>query len=149
MVREIDAVFFDWSGVISDDRMPVYQANMAGLIHYGKLTMSFEDWLPKTAISAQQFFRDNGIEGSEEELLNLYKMYLDEAITNGVVPFVYPNAQKVLGELQQRGKRLTVLSSHPRENLISEATQYGLLDFFETWIKQTHAFSIIWTFIWF
>jgi beta-phosphoglucomutase-like phosphatase (HAD superfamily) len=38
----IKLYIFDWSGTLSDDRRPVYEANMRVLVAYGKQRMTFQ-----------------------------------------------------------------------------------------------------------
>ena len=127
---KIDLVTFDWSGVISDDRLPVYRANTALLERYGKPTMSFEEWLPLTRLSAAEFLNQQGVEGVPEELNAQYKVEFDRAITKGIRPVVYADAQEALTLLRDQGKKMVVLSSHPATNLLQEAEIYGLKELF-------------------
>jgi phosphoglycolate phosphatase-like HAD superfamily hydrolase len=122
----------DWSGVISDDRSPVFEANMELLKHYGKPTMTFEEWLPRTTMTPVEFVRNSGVHASSDEIWNLYKDFFDNEIASGNVPTVYPDAKNVLRYLQERDKLVVVLSSHPEDNLRKEAEDYevlNLLDF--------------------
>lgn len=120
-----DLYIFDWSGVISDDRAPVYRANIRILRDYGKPTMTFEEWLPKTTLTPIEFLRNHGISDDPSKLWALYKKYFNEVIESGIVPKVYPDAHNVF-EYLKKSKRVAVLSSHPTENLIREAKLYGL-----------------------
>lgn len=43
---------FDHSGVLSDDRRPVYEANMVLMDKYGLDRITFDDWLALTKASA-------------------------------------------------------------------------------------------------
>lgn len=126
-----DTVIFDWSGVISDDRKPVYQANMSLLKHFKKPIMSFEEWLPRTTMTPIEFLANNGVHGNVEELFGLFKKYLDEAIIAGIVPTVYSDADGVFSYLKAKGITLAILSSHPLENLTREAEKYGLMSFLD------------------
>ena len=45
----IQLVIFDWSGPISDDRRPVYEADMAILRKYRKPAAPFEEWVGSQA----------------------------------------------------------------------------------------------------
>ncbi len=128
---KIDLFVFDWSGVISDDRAPVYEANMQILIDYGKPTMTFEEWLPRTTLTPIEFVNNHGVFDDPEKLWNLYKKYLNEAIESGIVPKVYPDARDVFEHLRGNGKVLAVLSSHPDGNLRREAEAYGLDGFLD------------------
>src|SRR3989344_4207780 len=76
---DIGLLVFDWSGVISDDRMPVYEANMRILEDYGKPTISFEEWLPRTTMTPVEFLKNHGVFGDDKKMFALYKKYFDEA----------------------------------------------------------------------
>jgi len=119
---------FDWSGVISDDRQPVYEANMRLLEDYGRPRMSFEKWQRKTGLNAVGFLRNCGLECDEKEVLKKYEQYLNEAIEQGglMLPYMYEGVPDVLEHLRRGGKKLAVMSSHPRMNLIQEAKDYGI-----------------------
>ncbi len=123
----INLFIFDWSGVISDDRWPVYQANMRVLEDYGKPTMSFWEWLPRTTLTPIEIFENHGVHGDPKELFALYTKYLTEAVESGVTPTVYPDALDTLQHIKQRGKKLAVLSSHPEGNLRRDAEGYGIV----------------------
>ena len=126
---KIELVIFDWSGVISDDRRPVYEANMRVLRDYKKPTMSFEEWLPRTTMTPVEFFANHGVRGDPGKLHTLYKKYYGEAVNSGVVPKVYPDASDVFQYLRKSGKQIAVLSSHPIDNLKREAKEYTLASF--------------------
>ena len=59
-------LIFDWSGVISDDRLPVYESNMRLMDKHDIKRMAFNEWLPQTTMSPREFFRDHGVEDIEE-----------------------------------------------------------------------------------
>jgi phosphoglycolate phosphatase len=126
-----ELIIFDWSGVISDDRRPVYEANMKLLEKHGKLTFSFEEWLPETVMSAVHFARKHHIEGSTEEITETYRKYLDEVITNGIKPQLIPGSDRTLRELKAKNKKIALLSSHPAENLEKEVDEFGLRKYFD------------------
>lgn len=119
---------FDWSGVMSDDRVPVYEANVRLLAFYGKPRISFEEWQLNSASSAVQLAQSYGITDKEKNILSLYEKYLNEVVGVGIRPSVYDGAVDVLVYLKSRDKRVAVLSSHPKSNLMKEADEYGILD---------------------
>lgn len=126
---KIDLVIFDWSGVISDDRRPVYAANVQVLRDYKKPRMSFEEWLPRTTMTPVEFFANHGVHGDSKKLYALYKKYYSEAVESGMVPKVYPDARDVFQYLRKGGKQIAVLGSHPIDNLKREAKDYALASF--------------------
>lgn len=124
-------VIFDWSGVISDDRRTVYEANMRILADYGKPCLTYEQWLISTAANAVDFLQGQGVAEKAEKLTELYERYLNEVECRGIKPVMYHDAPDVLKYVRRRGKRAAVLSSHPAENLQNEAEDYGLLCYFD------------------
>jgi len=139
----INVIGIDWSGTISDDRKPVYEANMRILELYGKERITFEEWLKKSTMTAEQLFINHGIIESTEKLFDLYKKYYTEItglieenehkfyteITRPNLPTIYPDVRYAFNHLKEKKKMIAVLSSHPQENLIEEAEEYGLTDY--------------------
>ena len=126
----IELFVFDWSGVISDDRKPVYEAIIRILKEKGHPGMTFDEWLPQTKLTASEFLESQGVNIDPQEASLLYKKYLDEAIVSGIKPVVYPDVQETLAYLRDEGKLLAVLSSHPSENLLNESKEYNINDYF-------------------
>lgn len=133
--RVLDGIrlgLFDWSGVISDDRIPVHEANMRMFDSFGLARLSLPDWLLLTKQSPREFFAAAGIDLSSEEIFQQYKVQYSAVVNEGILPNVYPNASESLAKLSERGVRLAVISSHPEGVLMDEAIRYGVLDFFDT-----------------
>ncbi len=126
---EIRVVILDWSGVVSDDRKPVYASNLLLLDHFGKPRISFEEWWARVPPTLPEFLAMHGIKCDRDEAYELYKKCLDEVIAKGLVPTVYPHAREVFEYLHGTGRKIVVVSSHPQENLIQEAKDYGLAPF--------------------
>lgn len=127
----IDTHAYDWSGTLSDDRRPVYAANMKLLKFHGKPTMVFDEWLPQTKLTAAEFLQSQGIKCNPDEEAERYRKYYKEVVDSGIVPVVYSDAKTTLEFLRKKRKRLVLLSSHPEDRLIHEATEYGLLHYFD------------------
>lgn len=122
----IDTFIFDWSGVLSDDTQPVYEANMMLLADYGRKRITLRQWKRCSAFSAAGFLRNCGIEADEAETYETYKEYLNELIGRGMHPEMIEGVDKTLEQLLAREKRLIVLSAHPNENLLAEIQAYGM-----------------------
>lgn len=129
-MKKIELIIFDWSGVISDDRMPVYVANMKMLKDYGKSTMSLKKWLSETEMTIVHFVKKYGVKKSAKSINAKYKKYYNESIKSGIVPRVMKDSEKVLKYLEGKNVRLAVLSSHPHKNLKKEMDEYKLNHFF-------------------
>ena len=127
----IQVLIFDWSGVISDDRKPVYEANIRILKEHGKPTIGFEEFLRSVTMTPAESFSGLGIPGSFNELFTLYKKHYNDVIRSGMLPNIYPDACDVLNNLKNKRKKIAVLSSHPVDNLKAEAEEYGIISFFD------------------
>ncbi|MFA5926214.1 MAG: HAD family hydrolase [Parcubacteria group bacterium] len=125
-----ELIIFDWSGVLSDDRMPVFAANMKMLEDYGKLTMNLEGWLSNTEMTIVRFIHKRGIKATAGSINKKYKKYYNESIKSGITPKIMPSAKRVLRHLRRKNIRLAVLSSHPHKNLKKEMAEYGLSRYF-------------------
>lgn len=123
----------DWSGVISDDRLPVYEANMRLLESYGMSRVSFEEWLQNTKARASDYLISQGVVEPKGPgyLEKLYKQTLDEVYRYGIQPRLYPGVLETLQQLHSRRIPVAIVSTHPQENLIEEARRYNLLPFLD------------------
>lgn len=131
---KIRLVTFDWSGVISDDRPPVYESNMRMLEIHGKKRMTFQEWLPRTTMTPIEFMANQGINGNPEAVWSLYRETYSKVRTEGLHPTVYPDAKESLEKISKSGVPLIVISSHPEEHLEREATEYGLKGYFSSFL---------------
>ena len=132
MKKNIKLVIFDWSGVISDDRKVVYEADMLVLRDFKKGELSFEEWSDNLALNGQEFLASQGLEENLDELTNLYEKKLNKVIKSGLIPRVYPDAQDVLRYLKEKSLKIAVLSCHPSDNLKREANRYNLESFLDS-----------------
>lgn len=122
---------FDWSGTLSDDRRPVYVANMRVLSDYGKETMPYETWLTNSAMTPSDFFQSRGITAYSDVLFGQYKKHYDEINREGMVPAMYPESRDVLRQLHDTGHTVGIVSAHPEENLQEEIRMYGLAPYID------------------
>lgn len=123
-------IFFDWSGVISDDTKPVYLANNLVLSSYGKPVLAYEDWKNLLSANAIQFARGQGIEDLDENIQARFKNFFLDLVKQGTEPVVYEHSKRTVEQLASLGFTLAVISSHPQESLQKEAEKYGLADYF-------------------
>jgi len=128
-LRDITTIIFDWSGTISDDRRPVYESAMILLKAHGKNCFSFEEWLTTAAISIIEFLAGQGITGERETLFKEYADALSLVRKDGIRPVVYADAKQVLQDLRESGKELMVISSHPEDHLLDEASEYQIKEY--------------------
>ena len=132
--HKIRKVLTDWSGVISDDRYPVYEANIRMLERRNFPRISFDEWLPTTTASPREYFVARGVIENEDALFNEYTELYSEVRSGGMHPFAYPDAKLFLNTLKQKSVPVLVVSSHPEQNLKKEAEEYGLSPLIEKFI---------------
>ncbi len=130
-MSKIETIIFDWSGVISDDRQPVYEANMRILEANNIPRMEFTHFLEEAVGNAPRFLAQQGIEGTTEQLSTLYRTYFNQVVSSGITQKIYPDVKEVLEKLNNRRIRMAVLSSHPEENLIAESFEFQIQQHFE------------------
>jgi len=128
----IKTYVFDWSGVISDDTKPVYEANMMLLEDHNRRRISFEEWRTRSAFTAAGFLRNCGVVCDEGLVYEKYKQYFSALVNDGHKPHILPEAKSTLESLRnEERKRLVVLSSHPEQNLRPEMKSYGIDGLFQ------------------
>ncbi len=127
----IKLITFDWSGVISDDRIPVYGANMQIARDYGKKPVGFKTWLSMTTMNAAEFLKKFGVNEDPEKLFQIYEERFDQLSSNGHPPKIYSDVKETLEYLKERKIRMAILSSHPKKSLEQEAQRYGIANFFQ------------------
>ncbi len=125
----LDGIGTDWSGVISDDRIPVHLANMRVLERFGIAPMTLEEWLPQTTLSPREFFRNLGIMENSDVLFDEYRRQYGALSERGIRPTPYHDARTFFETLVGLEFRPDVISSHPAEHLEAEAREYGIHPF--------------------
>lgn len=127
----ITAVLFDWSGTISDDRRPVYEANKKMCAYWNVPCESFEEWTRAASMTPIDGFRKKGIQASGDEIYALYRITFQESLESGVRPVVFADAHETLAQLRRLGLVVGIVSSHPQVYLEQEARDYLLHPFIE------------------
>jgi phosphoglycolate phosphatase len=121
------AVLFDWSGTISDDRRPVYEANKKMCAHWGLEIESFEEWTHSASMTPIEGFRKKGLTASDDEIYRVYRHYFHEVLNDGSHPALIPGARQALVSLHAADIPLGIVSSHPQIYLEPEARKYEIL----------------------
>ncbi|MDO8508615.1 MAG: HAD hydrolase-like protein [Nanoarchaeota archaeon] len=131
MKNQFDTIIFDWSGTISDDRIPVYESNKRLLKRYGVNLPEFKEWLFSTNGSIISYFDSVGVIEEKEKIFSSYKIAYSEVVKEGLAPTSYQDAFSVLEKLRNKNKLLTIVSSHPQINLEEEVINYEMGQFFK------------------
>lgn len=125
----INAVVFDWSGTISDDVMPVYEANMKLFGLYDIPRISLNKWRAECQQTVVDLMKNRGVNEQPEEVQRLYEKFYGKEIAAGNRPRVYRDAEDTLCHIRSLNKKVAVVSSHPEAFLVDEAMNYRLLGF--------------------
>ncbi len=138
--KAIKLVIFDWSGVISDDRKPVYEANKIVVEKHGVEHENFQNWRIHTNASAPLYFASRGITADPDVLMNEYRDALHRARASGIHPVIYPDVIQTLEGLFP--KKQFVVSMHPTNHLLKEAHDYGIAAYFSDIIGEVKDKSV-------
>jgi len=122
--QDFPLIGLDWSGIVSDDRRCVHAANNRILAHFGKPTLAYEIWLPKTYASVIEMARAHDID-ADDEVAALYVKFLADVRRGGLRPTLYPDALDFIEHIAPK-RCVVVVSTHPQANLEAEALEYGL-----------------------
>ena len=125
--------FCDWSGVISDDRRIVYEANARMIKRYGLKPISYEQWLGTVTASVREWFEEAGIKASAEELYSLYEKSFQENLDEGMAPTIYPDASAFLAHVSAT-RPVAIISAHPEQFLRAEGDGYNVSQYIETYV---------------
>src|SRR3990167_4107852 len=124
-------VIIDWSGVISDDRNPVFETARRMIETFTGQNLTFEEWLAYTdsCSNAPDFFINFGVQMERGALQNLYSQEFSLVRGGGIKPVIYPDVTFFLQELKKKNLSPIVVSSHPEESLLIEADSFGITTF--------------------
>lgn len=120
-------MIFAWAGVISDDLGPNLAAiNVVMNKMIGK-TIRKEELREEFELPVKKFWLKYLSADYDEEA---QQAMFAEAINEAGKPEIYFGIRDVLAELKSKGVNLFVLSSHPQDNLLAEAKEYGIDELF-------------------
>jgi len=121
----IKNIIFDWSGVLSDDIVPVYKATMNVFRKLGIKALTLEEFR-KEFTSPYMIFYKKFTNATQEKLK---KLYIKEIHSVGE-PKAFPRVKEILEFLHRKGMKLAILTSIPETKLEKELDGYGFRKFF-------------------
>lgn len=135
---KIKAVFFDYSGVLANDKYLVYDANKLAMEAYKGLGIykgdipSFEEWEAGATIGASglEYYLSEGLGEEAFHIVDMYKI-MYEVINSDRFPILNEGVEETLKELKRQGIAIGVVSAHPRQALDRELDYFGIRDYFE------------------
>ena len=123
----IKNVIFDWSGTLSDDLTPFYNAAMLMFEKLGGKQISLDEFKKEFKQPYMLFWNQYFPKLTKEKEYELYK----EAIYQVEEPKCYEGVREVIERLHALDIDMIVISSYLADKLISEAKNYGIFDFFK------------------
>jgi phosphoglycolate phosphatase-like HAD superfamily hydrolase len=126
----MDAVIFDKSGTLDDDRMPVYLAIKDVMARRGYDVGTLGEWADTTKENIFDWLKERGIHEGQQQIYAEYKKEYKKHSDNGHPPVLYPDVPSVLESLMDRGFQLALLSSHPSSLLEAELERYRIREYF-------------------
>jgi len=122
----IKNVIFDWSGTLSNDLRPVYEAAMYVFRDCGVREISFEEFRREIDYPYLLFYHKYIPELTRERADKIFT----SAIHDVGEPAPYPGAAEVLATLHARGTEMVVLSGVPPRKILLEVQSYGFKHYF-------------------
>lgn len=133
-LSRLEFLVCDWSGVISDDRKPVFEANQRMFEKRGIPRESMSEWLARSQMSVRETMRDRGVMDEPESLQEEYRMLYGEIMREGLAPTMYEDAPAFLHQAVGMELLTAVVSAHPLEHLVNEAKTYNLAPYIRRFV---------------
>jgi len=129
---EIKFAFLDCSGVISDDRRPVFRCSQLIAESKGNtLSTNFENAFARDK-TFDDFLREQGIELDElSDRQAIFRKYYELACAEGIVPTIIPGIIPFLISIREKGVPMIVISAHLQEFIEREIESYHITSFFK------------------
>ena len=122
----IKNIIFDWSGTLSNDLVPVYNATMKVFEKIGLDTLTLKEFKKEYTLPYMNFYKKfkKGVNKK-----NLDKLFSKEiGLTNSPKPFL--EGEEVLEFLKQKKIKMVLLSSCPQKQLEEDIKNYEFQNFF-------------------
>ena len=122
----IKNIIFDWSGTLSNDLVPVYNATMKVFEKIGLDTLTLKEFKKEYTLPYMNFYKKfkKGVNKK-----NLDKLFSKEiGLTNSPKPFL--EVEEVLEFLKQKKIKMVLLSSCPQKQLEEDIKNYEFQNFF-------------------
>lgn len=123
----IKNIIFDWSGTLSNDFIPVYEAIMNVFEKQGVKRISLDEFRKEFELPYMNFWHKYLPEITKEETEKLFA----EEIYKVNEPKIYNGVKKLLNKLNKLNINSIVISSQLHEKVISEAKNYGIYNLFK------------------
>jgi len=122
----VKVVIFDWSGTLSDDTLPCYNAAMRLYDKFGMPKVNFDEWKKTTDVNAVTFFEKQGIKEDPDKLFKIFSEYYFESLDKFKL---FDDTRDILSFLKSSGKSISIVSAHPEVHLQNEVKEFGVSGF--------------------
>lgn len=124
---KLETIIYDWSGVISDDILPVYNTCMQIFDLYHLDRISLEEYKNRSKNPHSEFWKEH-IKNLD---MSIIQFLFNNIIAKGPKPKILPGVKDTLAYLKKKKIDMFVLSSHPEHLLLEEAKRYGIASYFK------------------
>lgn len=122
----IKNIISDWSGTLSDDITPVYEAVMIVFEKLNHKRITFEKFRKEFEQPYMNFYGKYGITASKEIIDGVYS----EAIHSVEPPKPFQGIAEFLELCKKKNIKMAVISSHPQDKIEKEIRDTGLDKYF-------------------
>lgn len=133
-LSKLEFLVCDWSGVISDDRKPVFEANQRMFEKRGIARETMEEWLDRSQMSVRETMLARGVTEDPGVLAEEYRQLYGEITREGLHPTMYADAPAFLHQAVGIELLTAVVSAHPSEYLIREAKSYSVAPYIRRFV---------------
>lgn len=133
----IKNIIFDWSGVISDDLIPVYNANMITFKKHGAKRISLEEFKREWEQPYMLFYNKYMPELTKEKQDTAYKVAYEEALLK-YPPKPYSHIKDTLQKFKKAGINMIIISSNLSEALLSDIKEFSFNGLFDEINSEVH-----------
>jgi len=127
---KIRNVFFDWSGVVSDDLKVSYDGAMYVFRGFGVEPITLEEYQSDYRMPYMDLYFEY-INGDRVEIQEKVHRLYDEALEKNNKPEAFTGMVDVIKNFNKKGLNLYVFSSHPQQELVRDVARYGLEGMFK------------------
>lgn len=123
----IENIIFDWSGTLSNDFDPVYQAISLIFKRLDHEPISKDTLKREMVLPYMNFWNSYFPDLTKSDQDKMFKKAINEVDS----PTIYPGVNKELERLEARGVKKIIISSHVHDNVLKEAEDYGVANLFQ------------------
>lgn len=122
----IKNIIFDWSGTLNDDFTSVYDAVAIVFEKLGRKPISKNKFRKEFVLPYINFYKKYSINLSKQEVNKLYSVAYQETVNTKL----YPNVEKLIKSFYEQELNMIIVSSCSKKNIVIEASDYGIVDYF-------------------